>query len=447
MPETLAFETPHPLKREKDTLVDPVAPSGTLSDDGPTVAVRMPPPDSFGADATMAAEDLRFSLPRVSDAGPRGTVLPLWQGGAAVFRAGQLRYERLRALGEGGMGEVALARDHDIDRRVAIKRLRPEHANASALLRFAQEVRTIGSLEHPNIVPVHDVGVDEEGKHYFVMKYVEGDTLETIIERLQARDPATERRFPLEVRAQVFLGVLRAVQYAHARGIMHRDIKPANIMIGPYGEVMVMDWGLARPVRNAELAALPDDHSRPVDGAASSLETQHGAVMGTPHYMSPEQARGETDQINERSDVYSLSVMFHELMSLRHYLDGKNGVHAVLAAVATVKDRSVVEWVADAAATGAPMEYLHFIRKGVSARASDRYADAGQMAGELEDILSGRIKVQCHISGTKRLGHMLMHAIDRHPLVASVFVLLGALSAVAAVLGAFFGLLRLVGVA
>jgi serine/threonine protein kinase len=447
MPETLAFgNTPAP-KSVKDTLVDPITTAHTLSNDGPTVTVRLPPEDSFGADATMAAEDLRFSLPRATEVGPRATVLPLWEGGAAVFRSGQLRYERLRALGEGGMGEVTLARDHDIDRRVAIKRLRPEHANTSALLRFAQEVRTIGRLEHPNIVPVHDVGVDEEGKHYFVMKYVEGDTLEAVIEKLQARDPAAERRFPMEVRAQLFLGVLRAVQYAHARGIMHRDIKPANIMVGPYGEVMVMDWGLARPVRNGELTALPEDRSRPVDGAVSSLETQHGAVMGTPHYMSPEQARGETDQITERSDVYSLSVMFHELMSLRHYLDGQSGVHAVLAAVATVKDRSVVEWVADAAATGAPMEYLHFIRKGVSARPADRYANAGEMAGELEEILSGRMKVQCHISGTKRLAHTAMHAIDRHPLIATVFVLMGVLSAVAGAAGAVFGLLRLVGAA
>jgi serine/threonine-protein kinase len=200
-------------------------------------------------------------------------------------------------------------------------------------------------------------------------------------------------------------------------------------------------------VRNAEMVALPDDHSRPVNGSVSSLETQHGAVMGTPHYMSPEQARGETDRITERTDVYSLSVMFHELMSLRHYLDGKSGVHAVLAAVATVKDRSVVEWVADAAATGAPMEYLHFIRKGVSARPEDRYADAGEMASELEDILSGRIKMQCHISATKRVAHTVMHAIDRHPLIASVFVLLGVLSAVAGVVGVFVALLRLVGVA
>lgn len=446
MPQTIAFGETAP-SRVKDTLVDPPSQSNALADDGPTVATRLPEFNTFTSGATMAAEDARFSLGSSPPGAVRSTVLPLWEGGAAVFRQGQLRYERLKALGEGGVGEVALARDHDIDRRVAIKRLRPEASSAASLLRFAQEVRTIGRLEHPNIVPVHDVGIDEEGKHYFVMKYVEGETLESVIEKLQQHDPATERRFPIEVRAQVFLGVLRAVQYAHARGIIHRDIKPANIMVGPYGEVMVMDWGLARPVRGAEMLGPPEDRSAPVDGAASSVETQHGAIMGTPHYMSPEQARGDTEYINERSDVYSLGVMFHELLSLRHYMDGKKSVHEVLAAVSSVKERSIVDWVADAAATGAPMEYLHYIRKAVSPGPALRHANAGEMADELEDILSGRIKVQCHISATKRLGHTVMHAIDRHPLIATVFVLMGALSAVAGVLAAVLGLLHLAHVA
>ena len=331
------------------------------------------------------------------------------------------------------MGEVALARDHDIDRPVAIKRLRSEHQGAGSLLRFAQEIRTIGRLEHPNIIPVHDVGVDEQGQHYFVMKYVEGDTLERVIEKLQARDPAYERRFPIEVRAQLFLGILRAVQYAHARGIIHRDIKPANIMVGPFGEVMVMDWGLARPLRGTDVPADLDGPAAPMRSTASTLETQHGAIMGTPHYMSPEQARGETDQINERSDVYSLSVMFHELISLRHYLDGIEDVGAVLKAVATVaeRERSIVDWIADAAKTGAPMEYLHFIRHGLAPRAADRYANAGEMAQSLEDILSGKMLVQCHVTATKRAVHGTLHSVDRHPIIAT-FALLGVIGMVCA---------------
>ncbi len=455
MSETIAFgkqpftativETPGLRRPPKDTIVDQPGTANTLSDDGPTVAVRI---TAMAADATMAAEDARFSM-RSSGAGGavRSTVLPVLEGGEAVFHSGKLRYERLKVVGEGGMGEVTLAQDHDIDRRVAIKRLRPVHQGTSSLLRFAQEVRTIGRLEHPNIVPVHDVGVDEEGQHYFVMKYVEGETLEHIIERLAAKDEAYERRFPYEVRAQVFLGILRAVQYAHARGIIHRDIKPANVMVGPYGEVMVMDWGLARPVRGAE-PMVPNGAPGPQGNtAASSLETQYGSIMGTPHYMSPEQARGDTDKINERSDVYSLGVLFHELMSLRHYLDGKNSVQEVLIAVASVGERNIVEWVALAVATGAPMEYLHFIRHAVAPKPEERFANAGEMAEGLEDILSGRIKMQCHISATKRVVHMAMHAIDRHPLVATVLLLAGIVSAASGVGALLFAALRLVGVA
>ena len=130
-------------------------------------------PATLPTDGTMAAEDMRFSMtPLTGAAMLRTTVLPRLEGGEIVADSGRPRYERVGPLGEGGIGEVSLARDQDIDRPVAIKRLRPEHQNAGALLRFAQEVRTIGSLEHPNIVPVHDVGIDDQGQHYFVMKFV-----------------------------------------------------------------------------------------------------------------------------------------------------------------------------------------------------------------------------------------------------------------------------------
>ena len=396
------------------------------------------PRTSLGADATVGAEAARVSFGGEGGAPvPRSTVLPRVEGGAVLRDTGRLRYEHLKPLGEGAMGEVLLAVDQDIDRRVAIKRMRAEHVGTTSLLRFAQEVRTIGRLEHPNIVPVHDVGVDERGQHFFVMKYVEGETLERVIERLRARDPAYLRRFPFEVRANVFLGVLRAVQYAHARGIIHRDIKPANIMVGPFGEVMVMDWGLARPLRETDA---PMGYVEGVDGGTggSSLDTQHGTVMGTPHYMSPEQARGETDRIAERSDVFSLAVVFHEFVSLRHYLEGKTTVNEVLVAVATLGDHgpTLVDWVRDSVDTGAPMDYLHIVRRGMAPRAEDRYANAGEMAAAVEDLLAGRMKMQCHISATKRVMHEAMRAIDRHPLVATVLLAGGVASA-------FFGIFEL----
>ena len=403
------------------------------------------PSTSLGLDATLAADDARVSQAWQAAPGPRSTVLPRVEGGAIVREPNRARYETVEALGEGAMGEVMLATDHDIDRRVAIKRMRAEHRGTHALLRFAQEIRTVGNLEHPNIVPVHDVGVDEQGQHYFVMKYVEGETLARVIERLQAGEPAALRRFPHEVRAQIFLGVLRAVQYAHARGIVHRDIKPANIMVGPFGEVMVMDWGLAKRTRDAEVVVSDENGDRAP--STSSLETQHGTVMGTPHYMAPEQARGETDRIGPRSDVYSLSVLFHELVSLRHYLDGKKTVNEVLAYVATmdIHPRTTVDWIADSAATKMPMEYVHSIRRGMEPNPDDRWADAGAMADALEDLMSGRIAVQCHLSFTKRFAHEVLHAIDRHQIAASVLIVGGVVAALAGLWSGVGALLRVAG--
>ena len=161
------------------------------------------------------------------------------------------RFEELGLLGEGGMGEVVLAMDHDIARQVSLKRL-PENCDLGRVLRFAEEIRTVGQLEHPNIVPVHDVGVDSAGRYYFVMKHLRGETLESIIARLKAGDAAAHARFTMEVRIQIFLSVLNAMAYAHQQGFIHRDLKPANIMVGPYGEVTVMDWGLAKRIRGAE---------------------------------------------------------------------------------------------------------------------------------------------------------------------------------------------------
>src|SRR5262249_26554491 len=161
--------------------------------------------------------------------------------------------------------------------------------------RFVEEIRTIGRLEHPNIVPIHDVGVDERGDYYFVMKFVDGETLESIIDKLAAGDRAYHAKFGFERRVQIFLALLEAVRFAHTRGIVHRDIKPANVMVGAYGEVVLMDWGIAKSLHGD---SVPEETPRPLVHASGSrrgtlFETQLGQLVGTPAYMSPEQARGE----------------------------------------------------------------------------------------------------------------------------------------------------------
>src|SRR5690606_23290345 len=139
----------------------------------------------------------------------------------------------------------------------AVKRLLDED-NPHAVARFIDEVRTVGSLEHPNIVPIHDVGVDEDGSLFFVMKYVEGETLASIIEKLAKGDRECHSRYNCEARLDVFTGRLRARQYAHGQGLVHRDIKPENLMIGRYGEVVVMDWGIAHAIRGQEQSGKPN---------------------------------------------------------------------------------------------------------------------------------------------------------------------------------------------
>jgi serine/threonine-protein kinase len=216
----------------------------------------------------------------------RSTVLPRVEsttGRLQIVTSDRHRYEELRMLGEGGMGEVLAARDNDIERTVAVKRLKPGVQAASTLARFVDEIRTVGRLEHPNIMPIHDVGVDEQGQYYFVMKYLDGETLENIIEKLRDGDPVYLRRYPFERRVELFVGILEAIAYAHGHHIIHRDIKPANIMVGPYGEVMVMDWGLAKPIGGRDLE-LPEASSArrstcpPSRPAASTRSSTPGAT-------------------------------------------------------------------------------------------------------------------------------------------------------------------------
>ncbi len=200
-------------------------------------------------------------------------------------------------LGRGGMGEVILADDLEIGRKVAIKRLRSDVTSDAMVSRFLREAKIQALLDHPAIVPVHELGRDSAGRPYFTMKRLQGTTLSEVIK--------TGR----ETRARMlraFADVCLAIELAHARGFIHRDLKPSNIMLGEYGEVYVIDWGLARAVGETDPASSPDIGS--LGG-----ETQIGAVMGTPGYMSPEQIRAET--VGTPTDVYSLGVVLYEILT------------------------------------------------------------------------------------------------------------------------------------
>src|SRR5689334_22831027 len=222
---------------------------------------------------------------------------------------GGTKYTFVRELARGGMGTVYLAEDTELNRQVAIKVLSTPELTDDLRRRMIREAQIIARLEHPGIVPVHDVGVLPDGRVFYAMKYVRGKRLdEYAAETDSIRD-----------RLRKFQAACDAVAFAHAHGVIHRDLKPQNIMIGSFGEVLVLDWGVAKILRKHEPASEADTLLLP--GKSNSNlkpgDTTDGTVIGTRHYMSPEQARGEIDRLDERSDVYSLGAVLYFLLSDR----------------------------------------------------------------------------------------------------------------------------------
>ena len=398
-------------------------------------------------DATLVGTgDAHTTMPRSSLAvSMRSTVLPrpaqAGESGREEASRSEPRFVPVRLLGEGGLGEVTLVRDNDIERPVALKRLRDGAQGDELLFRFVQEIRTVGQLEHPNIAPIHDVGIDDQGRHYFVMRYVEGETLEQVIAKLAAGDPDYHRRFTFERRVQLFLGVLHAIEYAHSKQILHRDLKPANIMVGPFGEVVVMDWGIAKKKTARDEPPCPEAAAAAPAGARDELyRTRHGTLVGTPAYMSPEQAAGRTGEIDERSDIYSLCVVFYELLALQHYLPGRTNTHEMLIAVCEEEHR-MISHVRSPHQPNVPQELAWFLERGLAKEPGKRYASVAEMIDELQRVISGGFEVQCVITAMKRGGEGALRFVDAHPYVAALSAL--ALLAVTAV-GVLDVVLRLV---
>lgn len=237
------------------------------------------------------------------------------------------KYERKTTIGKGGMGEVLKVLDRDLRREVAMKMLRPQREGGVSpedVFRFMKEAQATGRLEHPNIIPVHDLGVDSQGRIYFTLKYVQGVSLKEVINgRNQNSALETGRKFREIFNArhmiEVFISVCQGVAYAHSKNIIHRDLKPENVMLGKFGEVLVMDWGLAKILSRGKTTqpqaggeAALDLSLRPTLDSSMTLE---GDIAGTPSYMSPEQAAGKNSELDERTDVYSLGAMLYEMLS------------------------------------------------------------------------------------------------------------------------------------
>ena len=233
----------------------------------------------------------------------------------AEDRSPPARYLIGQELGSGSVGQVIEARDQHLGRQVAIKILHDgEGLSRDGIARFIAEAQITAQLEHPSVVPVHEIGIMPGGMPYFSMKLVKGRSLSDVINHLRIGDKDIRRTYNHLARLRLFQRICQGLAYAHAKGVIHRDLKPDNIFIGEFGEVQIMDWGLAKTIKST----LPNFDEDPVSTVrqASGMNTFGGAIAGTPAYMSPEQARGEFLSIGPQSDVFALGLILAELMTL-----------------------------------------------------------------------------------------------------------------------------------
>ena len=299
-----------------------------------TVEPVAPPP----AEVSLASLKQSLEAPQHNSAAALATFLAQRQGTRPDVRSVRpptSAYELGRILAKGGMGSILAARDNSIQRTVAIKvLLTGRQASDEHIHRLITEARITGQLEHPNIVPLHELGVTADGVVYYTMRLVEGVTLSDVLEQIRVKDPSAVSKYPLRSLLTVFQKVCDAVAFAHSRGVVHRDLKPDNIMLGEFGEVFVMDWGLAKSLRgNADFDSSTMEVAKLAEQAGDSFKTLSGQVKGTPRYMAPEQAEGRVEDIDERTDIYALGAILYAILTLHPPVTGDT-VNEVLTKVA-----------------------------------------------------------------------------------------------------------------
>jgi WD40 repeat protein/serine/threonine protein kinase len=386
----------------------------------------------YEADLTLLVADA--GLPATISAQPSGDpnttgTVPLPDDPVALTA----RYQVARRHARGGLGEILIARDQVLHRDVALKLLQPERAhNPDSRQRFFREAEITSQLEHPGIVPVYGFGQVGDGSPVYAMRFIRGQTFLEAAERLHATERNTrEHRLAFQQLLQRFLSVCNTIGYAHSRGVLHRDLKPSNILLGEYGETLVVDWGLAKAVEDrgqrTEVRGQTEGPAAVPDGARAETPegvdpTQAGTVIGTPAYMAPEQAAGDWEQVGIASDVYSLGATLYVLLTGQPPFR-ENRIGDVLDKVRRgdfppprERNRHV------------PPALEAVCLKAMAQRPENRYPSALALAADLQNWLADE-----PVSARREpLAVWLRRRIARHPTavtVAVVTVLLGTLAA------------------
>ena len=333
-------------------------------------------------DAMLAPESAASDGTRCASNWGRAEVVPTFDLDKAFSTVARMIEPRFHA--RGGLGQVLVARQEELDRRVALKRIRPDKLLPAARRRFVREAAIMARLQHPGIVPIYGLGQDDDGPFY-TMPFIEGRTLEEAIRQFhrdEARGSDPGRR-SMEFRSllQRSVAVCETIAYAHDQGVVHRDLKPSNIMLGPYGETLVMDWGLAKRYAGDHSDSEPDAE---IPGASPSSDdvTATGAVLGTPQYMSPEQAAGRP--AGPASDIFSLGVILYAILTGKPPYEAKDraGPNALEPAP---KPSLVAPRVRDA---NLPRALEAVCLKAMAASPDERYVSAGALAEDLRKWLA-----------------------------------------------------------